>query len=86
MQWTIEHLAVGECDMDWVPMTGLEIAGDFVVISPTSAWPRDLVYSVNGTSSESDFKIQACNRPKKDEAGGPIPGATYLFNYAVLGY
>jgi hypothetical protein len=86
LQWPIAALDVDECDTDWVPITGIEIAGDFVVISPTSAWPRDLVYTVNGTSSEGEFKVQACNRPRKGQTGGPIPGATYLFNYAVLGY
>jgi hypothetical protein len=86
LQWPIADLAVDECDTDWVPVTGMQIAGDFVVISPTSAWPRDLVYSVNGTSAEGEFKVQACNRPRKNEPGAPITGATYLFNYAVLGF
>jgi hypothetical protein len=87
LRWTIEELAVGECDTDWVPITGMEIAGDFVVISPTSPWPDELVYSVNGMNSETQFKVQACNRPKKSAAQHkPVLEATYTFNYAVLGY
>jgi hypothetical protein len=85
LEWPVGALKVGECDTDWVPITGIEIAGDFVVISPTSTWPNDLVYTVNGTSSETQFKVQACNRPKVGE-GALIAGATYTFNYAVLGY
>ena len=57
------------------------MANDFVVISPTSAWPQDLVYTVNGTGSATEFKVQACNRGTPD-----IAGATYVFNYAVLGH
>jgi hypothetical protein len=86
LQWPVEALQPGECDTDWVPAAGIGIAGDFVVISPTSAWPRDLLYTVNGTSSEAEFKVQACNRPRKGEPGALIAGATYIFNYAVLGY
>jgi hypothetical protein len=86
LEWTVEPLTVGQCDTDWVPVTGIEIAGDFVVISPTSALPRDLIYTVNGTSSDIEFKVQACNRPKKGETGDLIPGAKYFFSYAVLGF
>jgi len=86
LEWPVAALKVNECDTDWVTLSGIEIAGDFVAISPTSAWPRDLVYTVNGTSSETEFKVQACNRPKVSEPGGPIAAATYIFNYAVLGY
>ena len=43
--------------------------------------PAGLTYTVNGTGDARGFKIQACNR-----GGAEIAGATYLFNYAVLGY
>jgi hypothetical protein len=80
LEWPIPLLNADKCDTKWVPVTGIEIAGDYVVISPTSAWPRDLVYTVNGTNSETEFKVQACNR-----GTASIAGATYTFNYAVLG-
>ncbi|HTE63732.1 MAG TPA: hypothetical protein VK631_25465 [Solirubrobacteraceae bacterium] len=85
LEWPVGTLQVNQCDTDWVPITGIEIAGDFVVISPTSVWPDDLVYTVNGANLESWFKVQACNRPKVGE-GARIDGAKYIFNYAVLGY
>jgi hypothetical protein len=81
LEWTIKRRIATECEVQWVDDTGLQIAGDYVVISPTSSWPQYLVYSVNGTSSETQFKVQACNR-----GTDPIASATYLFNYAVLGY
>jgi hypothetical protein len=81
LEWPVGWLDKDRCETKWVPITGIEIAGDFVVISPTSAWPRDLVYTANGTNSETEFKVQACNR-----GAGPVAAATYVFNYAVLGY
>jgi hypothetical protein len=79
LQWPVPALGADKCDVKVVPITGLQIAGDFVLISPTSPWPTELVYTVNGTSSETDFKVQACNR-----GSGTVPGATYTFNYAVV--
>ena len=67
--------------MQAFPITTIQVSGDFMLVSPVSAWPADVVYTVNGTGSESEFKLQACNRGKHDFAGG-----TYRFNYAVLGY
>jgi hypothetical protein len=81
LEWAIPSLGVDKCDTKWVPITGIQIAGDFLTISPTSAWPRDLVYTVNGTNSETEFKVQACNR-----GSAPVAGATYTFNYAVLAF
>jgi hypothetical protein len=81
LEWPVGLLRPDRCEIKWVPVTGIDIAGDFVVVSPTSAWPRDLVYSVNGTRSETEFKIEACNRGTTD-----IAPATYAFNYAVLGF
>jgi hypothetical protein len=79
-EWPIGTLAAGRCELRWVQVAGGQIAGDFALVSPVSAWPRDLVYSANGTSSETEFKVQACN------AGtAPVAGATYVFNFAVLG-
>jgi hypothetical protein len=81
LQWPVGDLDPDRCETKVVPITGIQIAGDFVLISPTSAWPVDLVYTVNGTNSEAQFKVQACNR-----GTGRVPGATYAFNYAVIGY
>lgn len=81
LQWPVSRLATGACETKWVPVTGIELAGDFVVMSPVSAWPRDLVYTVNGTSSETEFKVQACN-----QGDDPVAAATYVFNYAVIGF
>jgi hypothetical protein len=81
LQWPVPLLGTDKCDVKPVPITGIEIAGDFMVISPTGAWPAELVYTVNGTSSETEFKVQACNRGSVS-----IAGATYVFNYAVMGY
>jgi hypothetical protein len=79
-EWPVGSLAKGACEIKWVQVAGVQIAGDFVLISPVSTWPRDLVYTANGTSSETEFKVNACNRG--DIA---IPAATYVFNFAVLG-
>jgi hypothetical protein len=81
LEWPVGTLRANECDTDWIRPIGVEIAGDFVTISPTSAWPSDLVYTVNGTGSESEFKVQACNR-----GTAHVAGSTYTFNYAVLGF
>ena len=51
-----------------------------MLISPVTAWPRDLVYTANATTSETEFKVQACNA-----GSAPFAGASYVFNFAVLG-
>ena len=79
-QWPIETLAAGACEVEAVVVTGIEIAGDHVLASPTSPWPAELVYTVGGTAAPRTFKAQACNRGRD-----PLPGATYQFNYAILG-
>ena len=81
LEWPVSALAAKACETKWVPIAGLPIAGDFVLISPISVWPRDLVYTVNGTNSDTEFKVQACN-----QGNNPVPGATYTFNYAVVGF
>jgi hypothetical protein len=80
-QWTIGPLGANQCEPKWVPVAGTQIAGDFVVISPTSAIPRNVFYTVNGTGSEGEFKVTACNHSTT-----PIAAATYVFNYAVIGF
>lgn len=81
-EWAIATLAPGGCQAPAsVPVAGVDIAGDFVVASPTSAWPGGLVYAINGTSAASEFRVQACNR-----GAAPVAGATYVFNYAILGF
>jgi hypothetical protein len=79
--WTPKSLGRDECEIQRVPVVDVQIAGDHVLISPITAWPRDLVYTVNGTNSETEFKVMACNRGL-----GTIDSATYTFNYAVIGY
>ena len=81
LRWPVEELDAGECDVKWVTVNGIGIAGDYVLISPTTAWPQYLVYSANGTNTESEFKVEACNR-----GTAKVVAATYTFNYAVLGY
>jgi len=78
--WAIDPLPSGACRIGWVQLPGAQIAGDFILVSPASAWPRDLVYTANGTSSETEFKVQVCNRGAQ-----AVTGASYLFNYAILG-
>ncbi len=81
LDWVIAPLAIKECFVQRFPITTIQISGDVVLVSPTSAWPAGLVYTVNGTGSESEFKLQVCNRGDLLFTGG-----TYRFNYAVLGY
>ena len=76
-----EMVAHGVRDLASAPVNIGRTAANIMVISPTSPWPAELVYTVNGTSSETEFKVQACNRSGKD-----IAGATYAFNYAVIGF
>ena len=80
-EWPVGLVKPGECEVKWVQVAGVQVAGDFLLLSPTAPWPRDLVYTANGTGSETEFKVQACNRSGKDFAG-----ATYTFNDAVLGF
>jgi hypothetical protein len=82
LQWPLPGLATGSCDVKSVTIAGVEVAGDFMVISPTSPWPTELVYTVNGTSSETEFKVSACNR----SSAKTVPAAAYTFNYALLGF
>ena len=81
LQWPVKRLVEHECEFKVVPITGIGIAGDHVVVTPVTTWPDQLVYTVNGTNRESDFKVTACNRGKD-----PVEPATYTFNYAVLGF
>ena len=81
LQWPLPKLVPGECAVQVFPITTIQISGDFVLVSPTGAWPADLVYTVNGTGSETEFKLQACNRGKQE-----VLAATHPFNYAVLAF
>jgi hypothetical protein len=81
LDWTIPPLGLDKCHVQPFPVTTIQVGGDFVLVSPVSAWPRDVVYTVNGTGSESEFKLEACNRNRDGFAGG-----TYRFNFAVLGF
>jgi hypothetical protein len=67
--WDVAALGTGACVTGWVPVQGAQIAGDFVLISPTAAWPDDLVYTANGTRYDAQFKVQACIR------GAMVPAA-----------
>jgi hypothetical protein len=81
LEWPIGDLPAGGCEVKIVPITGIQIAGDHVLVSPVTRWPDELVYTVNGSSRETDFKVQACNRGKE-----PVLAAKYTFNYAVLAF
>jgi hypothetical protein len=81
LDWTVATLPPDKCETQRVPIGAIQIAGDFVLISPISTWPRDLVYTVNGTNVETEFKVTACNH-----GGVQIAGAPYRFNYAVVGF
>jgi hypothetical protein len=78
-EWAVGRLEVGRCEPKWVAAP--QIAGDFVLISPVSSWPRELVYSANGTGSDSEFKVTACN-----VGSAPVNAATYRFNFAIVGF
>jgi hypothetical protein len=80
IEWTVARLDAHACEVKYVSIPGAQIAGDYVLISPVTAWPDALMYAAKGTTSETSFKVQACNL-----TGGAVPSATYLFNYAVLG-
>jgi hypothetical protein len=79
--WPVPTLSGGKCHLTWVQVGGVQIAGDFVVIAPAGAWPRDLIYTVNGTGLQTEFKVQACNTNLLQ----PVTGATHVFNYAIFG-
>jgi hypothetical protein len=78
--WAIPSLLPGKCHLSWVQIGGAQIAGDFLILSPTTAWPRDMVYTANGTGLETEFKVEACNT-----GASTVAGATYVFNYAIFG-
>jgi hypothetical protein len=79
--WPVPTLQAGKCHLTVVQIGGVQIAGDFVLVSPAAAWPRDLVYTVNGSGLQTEFKVQACNT----HASQPVAGATHVFQYAILG-
>jgi hypothetical protein len=83
-EWPLDPVGAGKCQLAWVPVQGIQIAGDFVLISPNAPWPDDLVYTVNGTSAENQFKVAACN--ERGSAAVPSSRTTYTFNYAVIGF
>lgn len=78
--WPIPALSAGKCHLTSVQVSGAQIAGDFLVVSPAAAWPRDLVYTANTTGLETEFKVQACNAGALTVAAG-----THVFNYAIFG-
>jgi hypothetical protein len=78
--WAIPALNPDKCTVGFVQVAGGQIAGDLVLVAPTSGWPADLVYTANGTGSEIEFKVQACNR-----GSAAVAGTSYVFNYAILG-
>ena len=86
LSWPVGRLDQDECEAKWVPVTGIDLAGGFVLISPSTAWPTNLVYTVNTTSSSTEFKVQACNRTTNPATpAAAVPAATYTFHYAVIG-
>jgi hypothetical protein len=81
--WAIPDLNPNGCEVARVLITGAQIAGDLLLVSPTTPWPHDLVYTANGTGLETEFKVQACNRGPTGQP--PVKGATYVFRYAIFG-
>jgi hypothetical protein len=81
LAWAVARLGPNQCEAKLVAIGEFQMAGDFVLISPTSPWPPELTYAVVDTSSETEFKVAACNR-----TGEPFPGAAYTFNYAVIDF
>jgi hypothetical protein len=84
LEWRVDPVQPDKCQVATVAVDGGQIAGDFVLISPTSGWPSGLVYSANGVNAENQFKVAACNT----QASGNVPAnpTTYTFNYAVIGF
>jgi len=79
--WEVQDLAPAFCAPSMpIQVPGIDIAGAYVIASPTSAWPPGLAYTVNGTGEAGAFKVQACNR-----GAGAVEHATYRFNFAVIG-
>ena len=68
-EWMVGPLEPDKCETKWVQVAGSQFAGDFILVSPVTAWPRELVYTVNGTSSESEFKVTACNHGAERRRG-----------------
>jgi hypothetical protein len=81
LAWTVKTLDKGECEVQRVPLGGAQIAGDFVLISPVTAWPLGLVYAANTTNIETEFKVEACN-----SGTSAVASASYTFNYAIIGF
>jgi len=84
LEWPLDPVDPGKCRLAWVPVLEIDIAGDFVLISPNVPWPQDLVYRVNGTNAPNEFKVSACN--ERGSVAIPAVRTTYTFNYAVIGY
>ena len=84
--WPVSRLEPNDCEARWVPIAGIDLAGSFVLASPVTPWPQELVYSVNGTNSSSEFKVQVCYRHTGLSTDRDwVPGAEYSFKYAVVG-
>jgi hypothetical protein len=79
-EWSVGPLAVDKCEPKLVPIGGSPLAGEFVLIAPVTPWPSGLSYAVSG-STDSGFRVLACNH-----TGAGFDGATYTFNYAVIGF
>jgi hypothetical protein len=84
LQWPIDPVAPSKCQLAWVPVDGIQIAGDFVLISPNAPWPDELVYTVNGVNAANQFKVAACN--ERGSTAVPASRTTYTFNYAIVGF
>jgi hypothetical protein len=84
LEWRVDPVSGGKCEVATVTVGGGQLAGAFVLISPTSAWPDALAYSANGVNAEDRFKVVACNT----NSSGSVPASatTYTFNYAVIGF
>jgi hypothetical protein len=79
LRWDMEALGAGDCVRAWFLPGGVDLAGAYVLVSPTGQWPNDMIYTANATNSSTRFKVEVCNH------GDDVPADTYTFNYAVLG-
>jgi hypothetical protein len=79
LSWPLGVILPTECEVSVVEDLGIDITGDYVLVSPVTALPNTLIYTANGTGTRA-LRLQACNRGLL-----PTGAATYRFNYAVIG-
>lgn len=79
LSWPLGVILPEQCEVAVVDDLGIDITGDYVLVSPITVLPNKLIYTANGTGTRA-LRLQACNRGTVATAE-----ATYRFNYAVIG-